>query len=250
MAKPLKLGATNLADLLPWQAGHRREFLRNFLLQIYFTFIQSILMLTFLGIMSGIAIALQANFGLALLGNNNQLGKVLVFIVFREIAPLVSSMLIIARSGTAMAAEMATIKFQQEVEALHIMGINVFHYLLAPRILGGIVSLTCMGILFLGCALVGGFIGANVNANFPLSQYLTSIANAIRPADFLFFGLKTTIIGGVCAHTACQRGLSLKSAPFEVPIVTNRAVVDSLTFAMAIHFGLSIVYYLVYGIDL
>ncbi len=245
-----KFDASVIANFIPWQAGHRREFLRNFLLQIYFTFVQSALMLTFLGIMSGIAIALQANFGLALLGNNNQLGKVLVFIVFREIAPLVSSMLIIARSGTAMAAEMATIKFQQEVEALHIMGINVYHYLLAPRIWGMIVSLTCMAIHFLGCALVGGWIGANYQSNFPLSQYVTSIANAIRPADFLFFGLKTMIIGGVCAHTACSRGLSLRAAPFEVPIVTNRAVVDSLTYAMGIHFGLSVLYYLAYGIDL
>lgn len=246
----LKITTRRLVSVIPWQAGHRREFLRNFLLQIYFTFVQSALMLTFLGLVSGIAIALQANFGLALLGNNNQLGKVLVFIVFREIAPLVSSMLIIARSGTAMAAEMATIKFQQEVEALNIMGISVYHYLLAPRITGAIVSLSCMAVLFLACALVGGWIGANYNANFPLSQYLTSIANAIRPADFLFFGLKTTIIGGVCAWTACNRGLSLRAAPFEVPIVTNRAVVDSLTFAMAIHFSLSILYYLLFGIDL
>lgn len=247
MALIARLG---LANYFPWERGHRREFFRNLLLQIYFTFVQSIMMIAVLGIGSGVAIALQANFGLALLGNNNQLGKVLVFIVFREVTPLVSAMLIIARSGTAIAAEMATIKFQQEIEALNIMGINVYHYILAPRILAAMVSLTCMSITFLGFALLGGWIGANISSYFPLSQYLTSVAQAIRPADFLFFILKTVIIGGVIANTCLQRGLSLKAAPFEVPIVTNRAVVDSLTFAMGIHFTLSIIYYVLYGIDL
>lgn len=247
------MGRSTLALLnnyLPWGRGHRREFFKNFLMQIYFTFVQSAMMLAFLGLASGIAIALQANFGLSLLGNNNQLGKVLVFIIVREIAPLASSVLIIARSGTAMAAEMATIKFQQEVEALNLMGINVYHYILAPRIMSAMVSLLCMATTYLILAMLGGWIGANINGYFPLSQYITSVAQAIRPADFMFFVLKTVIVGGVIAQTCCQRGLSLKAAPFEVPIVTNRAVVDSLTLAMAIHFTLSIIYYIAYGIDL
>ncbi len=239
-----------LSLYFPWESGHRREFFRNFLLQTYFTFVQSIMMVSFLGLFSGITIAFQMNFGLALLGNNNQLGKILVFIVFREFTPLATSLILIARSVTAIASEMATIKVQQEIEALEVMGVNVFHYLLAPRIAAGAVSLFCMAMTFWIFALGGGWIGANYNDYFPLNQYFTSIAQAIRPADFPFFIVKTSVIGAIVTHIACKRGLSLQAAPFEVPIVTNRAVVDSLTIAMGIQFVISASYYVLFGVDL
>lgn len=236
---------------LPWEGGHRREFVRNFLLQVYFTFNQAALMVAFLGLASGVAIAFQANLGLALLGGTgDQLGKLLVFIIFRELTPLAASLLLIARSGTAIAAEMATIKVQQEIEALNVMGISVYHYLLAPRIAAGMVSLFCMAATFWAFAMGGGYIGANFDTDFPATQYLTSIAQSLRPADFLLFPIKTMVVGAVVTQIACARGLSLQNAPFEVPIVTNRAVVDSLTAALGIHVTLSAGYYLLFGVDL
>lgn len=241
---------SHLLSYLPWRAGHRREFVRNFLLQVYFTFVQSWPMVMILGVGSGLAIAFQANMGLAFLGSDNQLGKLLVFIVFRELTPLAASLLLIARSVTAMAAELATIKVQQEVEALQVMGISVYHYLLAPRVAGGVVSLFCMAVAFWACALVGGYLGANFGADYPVDHYLTSIARSLKPADFLVFALKTFIVGGVVTRIACARGLSLVNAPFEVPIVTNRAVVDSLTAALAIHLSLSVAYYVMFGVHL
>jgi len=239
-----------LAIFLPWEGGHRREFTRNFLLQIYYTFVQSIPMLAVLGLFSGVAISFQANFGLAFLGSYSQLGKLLVLLIFREFTPLVASLILIARSVTAIAAELATNKVQQEVEALQVMGISVYHYLLAPRIAAGAVSLFCMAMTFWGFALCGGWIGANYSGFFPVNQYLISISQAIRPPDFPFFLVRTSMLGGLVSYIGCRRGLSLVSAPFEVPIVTNRAVVDSLTLAIAVHAASSVAYYLIFGVDL
>ncbi len=226
------------------------EFLHNFLHQVYYTFIQSFMMVTFLGMFCGVAIAFQTKLGLALVGSNDQLGKILVLIVFREVTPLVTSLILIARSVTAIASDMATSKVQQEVEALKIMGIDVYHFLLAPRIASGAVSLFCMATTFWAFALWGGWIGANYDDYFPLNQYLTSISQSIRPVDFPLFIVKTSLIGAIVTFVACRRGLSLVKAPFEVPIVTNRAVVDSLTIAMAVQVVISVSYYLIFGFDL
>jgi phospholipid/cholesterol/gamma-HCH transport system permease protein len=245
---PSALG--RLTSYLPWKGGHRREFVRNFLLQVYFTFVQSWTMVSFLGLGSGVAIAFQANMGLVFLGTDNQLGKLLVFIIFRELCPLAASLLLITRSATAMAAELATIKVQQEIEALQIMGISVYHYLLAPRIAGGMVSLFCMAVTFWAFALIGGYVGANLSGDYPMDHYLTSISRSLRPADIVLFLLKTVLVGAVVSRIACSRGLSLVNAPFEVPIVTNRAVVDALTTALAIHVSLSGAFYLIYGVSL
>lgn len=239
-----------LATIFPWQSGHRRQFTRNFLLQVYFTFVQSLTMVSVIGLGAGVAVAFQSQFGLALLGTNNQIGKVLVFIVFREIVPIMAAMLLIARSVTSVAAELGTCKFQQEIEALNIMGISLYHYLLAPRIVAGMVSLFCMAASMWGFALLGGWIGANFGDYFPATQYMTSVANALRGSDLLFFVIKTFAVGGLVMWIGCQRGLSLQAAPFEIPIVTNRAVVDALTVALSMHLMLSALYYIVYGIDL
>lgn len=239
-----------IADVLPWQHGHRRQFVHNFLLQIYFTFVQSLTMVSVIGLAAGVAVSFQTQFGLALLGNNDQIGKVVVFILFRELVPIMAALLLIARSVTSVAAEMATSKFQQETEALNIMGISIYHYLLAPRIASGMVSLFCMATTMWGFALLGGWIGANFGDYFPVTQYLTSVSNALRPADFLFFPIKTFAVGGVVLWIGCQRGLSLQAAPYEIPIVTNRAVVDALTVALGVHMMLSTSYYILFGLDL
>lgn len=241
---------SRIGEVLPWQRGHRGQFTRNFLMQIYFTFVQSLIMVAVLGLVTGLALAFQTQFGLALLGSHLQLGKIFVFLIFRELTPLVAGMLLIARSVTAVAAEIATAKFQQETEALNVMGISLYHYLFAPRIVGGMMSLFCMAATFWAFALLGGYIGANLDSYHPPDQFLTSIANGLRPGDFLFFLLKTMLVGGVVSHIGIKRGLSLVAAPFEIPIVTNKAVVDALTVALGMHFALTFAYYVIYGLDL
>jgi len=232
---------------LPWEAGHRGEFAQNFLLQVYFTFVQSAAMVALLGLSSGVAIAFQANLGLSLVGTHEQLGHLLVAFIFREIAPFAARLILIARSITAIAADLATIKVQQEVEALEMMGISVYHYLIAPRLAACTVSLFCMAALFWGTALFGGWIGANIGAPYPFGPYLTSVAQAIRPIDLPFFVLKSAAIGFLIARIACARGLSLHNAPFEVPIVTNRAVVDALTATIGVQLALSAAQYMLLG---
>ena len=173
-----------------------------------------------------------------------------MFVLFRELTPIACSIILIARSATAMAAELATIKVQQEIEALHVMGISVYHYLLAPRIVASMISLFCMAVIFWMFSIAGGWLGVNYDGHMPIDQFLNSIALSIRPGDLLFFALKALTLGGAVAYIACSRGLSLKNAPFEVPIVTNKAVVDALTAAISINLAFSVLFYLVHGITL
>jgi phospholipid/cholesterol/gamma-HCH transport system permease protein len=236
--------------LLPWESGHRREFFRNFLLQVYFTFVQAAPMIAFTGFFAGGVFAFQSNAGLALVGTAGQLGKVLVFVVFRELSPLTASVIMVARSVTAIAAEMATIKVQKETEALTIMGISIGHYLVYPRVVGGIVSGAAMAAWFWVAALFGGWLGANYAQPYPLDAYLNAIAEAMRVADFPVFLLKTAMIGGVVTNIAVKRGLSADGAPYEVPIVTNRAVVEALTSALLLHALVAGAFYLIFGVDL
>ena len=243
----------NIIDIksyFPKDSGKRKEFLHVFLMQCYFTFFQAIPIMALLGTFAGIAVSFQAKMGLALLGGHENLGKILVVVLFREMAPLIGSIVIITRSVTAVASELATMKVNSEIESLDYMGININQYLLGPRILAGTFSILAMSICFLIFSIIGSWVGANWSSYYPFGQFLSSVAMSIRPSDFLFFIFKTTLIGTIVFKVACDRGLSLRSASFEVPIVTNRAVVDSLFLAISMQGIISLFFYLIVGVNI
>ena len=238
-----------LRGYIPLESGHRREFSAVFLKQVFYTYNQSIAILCILGVISGIAVAFQAHAGLSLLGSTEQFGSLLALLLVRELTPVVASLLFVTRSVTAIASDLATKKVIHEVEALELMGINILHYLIAPRILAGVVSLFCMSVTF-GCfAIIGSYIGSNWYSYIPPNRFADAFSHSLYMSDFVFFTLKSTIPGALAARLGCKSGLSLQKASFEVPIVTNKAVVDALTLVIVLHMGLSAIFYMIHGFN-
>lgn len=236
--------------LIPWKEGHQKQFLKVFLIQFYFTFIEAIPILALIGLLSGVAFAFQTQLGLSILGGKENLGKFLVYIMFRELVPFLTSMLIITRSVTAVASELATMKAQKEIKSLTSMGINIFEYLIAPRLIAGSVAFFAMSISLLLFSILGSWIGSNWSGYYPFSILLNSIANTLTPIDFLFFLLKTLPTGAIVFFVGAREGLSLKKASFEVPIVTHKAVVEALLTAILFQLTLSLVFYAFTGFKL
>jgi len=254
MSKTSQIGKYSLLEILknviPKDRSHRREFYHIFLQQVYFTFVQALPLLGILGITIGLGVAFQAKAGLSLLGKNDKIGQFLVIVLFREVAPLVSTMVLIARSVTAVTSEIATMKVQQEIQALHILGINIIEYIFAPRILSGMISLFCMATAFCSFALLGSWLGVNLDGHMSVGQLFDSISLIIRPADLIFFLTKSSVIGFMVLYIGCKKGLALKKAAFEVPIVTNLATVRALFVALTMQAVISGMFYLIYGIEL
>ena len=101
----------------------------------------------------------------------------------RELGPIITAMVVITRSGSAMAAEMATNRVTGQVEALEGMGVNIFHYLVVPRLFGCMISLFCMIFYFDVIALVGGFLVASIQLTMPFSLYLDYIYQSRSSLD-------------------------------------------------------------------
>lgn len=236
--------------LIPWKKGHLEQFIKVFLSQTYFTFVQALPLLAIIGTLTGIAFAFQAQMGLTFLGGRENLGKFLVFILIREAVPFLTAMLLITRSVTAVASELATMKVQNEIGALETIGIDVEKYLLHPRIAAGSVSFFCMSVTLVSFALLGCWLGSNWSSYYPISEMLDKIALALTPTDFIFFILKTLPNGFLVFYIGAKKGLSLKKASFEVPIVTNQAVVDSLLVALGFQLILSGIFYAIIGVEL
>ncbi|MEK6625960.1 MAG: ABC transporter permease [Bdellovibrionota bacterium] len=239
-----------ILEYIPHDRGQRHEFLRVFLRQTYYTFNQAIPLMAILGVFAGLSVALQARLGLSFVGGNDSLGQIVVVVLIRELAPLMSSLVLIARSATAVASELATMKVQQEIDALLAMRINIKQYLLGPRLLAATISIFCMAVCFVMAGIVGAWFGCNFWNYYPLFQFLNSISLSLAPADIFFFIAKTCVIGQAIFMVAIKSGMSLKKAPFEVPIVTNQAVVDALFVAIGIQIFISGIFYLWIGLKI
>lgn len=211
--------------------------------QVYFTGLEALPFLSLLGLLLGSTVLVQALPQLQGVGAGGLIGKILVIAVVRELGPIITAMVVLTRSGTAMAAEMATNRVTGQVEALEAMGVDVFHYLIAPRVLGSMVAMFCMIVYFDTVALVGGFLVASVQLTMPIPVYLEQIGDSLQPLDLYISLSKGILFGLVASLFTCYHGLRARRAPFEVPMVARSGVIQAMFFVFVSSAVISTVFY-------
>ncbi len=218
--------------------------------QIYFTGFQALPLISVLALASGAIVILQSSVNLSLLGGGALLGDLMVAIIVRELAPLLTALIVIARSGTAVASEIGSMRVNREVEALEAMGIHPLSYIVFPRLVGGVVSVVCLSVYFVFVASIGGFFITSPLHNLTFSFYGDSLARAFSSADVGLFFLKNTFGGLIIFMIACFQGFLVKQSPHEVPQVTTKAVVNSVIYVVLFNMTATILFYLSRLMDL
>jgi phospholipid/cholesterol/gamma-HCH transport system permease protein len=212
--------------------------------QIYFTGWQAMPLITVLALATGGIVILQSTAQLSFLGNASMFGNLLVVIIVREVGPLVTALIVIARSGTAVASEIGNMRVGREIEALESMGINPLSYIVFPRIVGGVISVLCLAFYFNIIALLGGFLVTRALNDMTFGFFTESLANAISVEDVGLFLLKNTFSGMIIFVVSCYQGLLVKQSSHEVPQVTTKAVVNSIIYVTTFNMVVSILFYL------
>jgi phospholipid/cholesterol/gamma-HCH transport system permease protein len=212
--------------------------------QIYFTGWQAMPLITVLALASGGVVILQSQANLSILGSTAMIGNLLVVIITRELGPLITALIVIARSGTAVASEVGNMRANREIEALESIGINPLSFIVFPRILGGIISVVCLAFYFNVIALIGGFIITKLIQDMPFNFYIDSLSRAFAIEDIYIFLLKNTFSGMIIFVVSCFQGLSVKRSPHEVPQVTTVAVVNSIIYVTIFNMTVTALFYL------
>ncbi len=212
--------------------------------QIYFTGFQAMALISVLALTTGSVLILQGMGNLSLLGGSQMIGSFLVVVLVREAAPLLTALVVIARSGTAVASEVGNMRANREIEALESMGINPLSFIVFPRILGGVVSVMCLAFYFTAIALVGGFFATKGFHNLPFSFYADSLLNSLAKEDVIIFVLKNGFSGMIIFVICCYQGLSVKKSPHEVPQVTTDAVVKCVIYVTIFNLVVTALFYL------
>ena len=220
-----------------------KEFSLFVLRQVYYTFNQALFPLCILAILIAVTVSVQAGLGLSVIGASSRIGELWVWMVFRVFGPLLSALLIIARSCTAVTTETAVMKYDKEIEALELMGIPAVDFVFAPRIIAGAISGFCMAFSFVVIAFFWTWLAKNWFASMTLEYLFESVSRAITLDDIIHFVLKTTMVGAGIFWMSCKIGLSLKKASNEIPGLAMHAVIDCSFWTFIIH-GLFIILYI------
>jgi len=175
---------------------------------------------------------------------NNFLGSIMVLVVVRELGPLLTAFLVLARVGTANVVELGTSRAMGEVEALEALGIDPVHYFVVPRVIGMAVGIFSLTIYLILGTLGSGYLWAFVQ-DVPIQpgDYFNQLAGALSYLDFVLLALKTVAFGFIIAIVTCYHGLAQPLQLDQISRATVRAVGQSVIACVALD-ALFIVAYL------
>jgi len=197
-------------------------------LQVRFTGLQALVLVSGTALLLGAVTLIQAFSQLSGLGAENYIGVLMVLIILRELGPLLTAILVIGRSATAIAAELGAMQLNGEVDALAIHGVNPYQYLLLPRWLGVLVSVFALVVFFDGAALAWGFLVAKLKYGVTFGFFMDSVRQTLSNRDFAATLLKVFLFSGAITFHACHFGLGIRRSQTEIPQAVTRTVVTAL----------------------
>jgi phospholipid/cholesterol/gamma-HCH transport system permease protein len=202
--------------------------LRVVRMQVRFTALDALPLTMITALLLGGITLIQVFGQLSTYGAEAYLSQLLAKLVIRELGPLLVSVIVIGRSGTAIAAEMASMRLSGEVDTLVATGMNPIQYLLVPRMLGGIISVFTLIIFFDATALLGGFLLAWSRLPLSLASFLNGLGGVIGVRELGITLLKAVVFGGAIPLLCASCGLRVKRSSTEIPQAVTKAAVASL----------------------
>jgi phospholipid/cholesterol/gamma-HCH transport system permease protein len=220
--------AVLLAMLRPstWRAPVREVLVR----QVYFTGVQALGSVAWVAILVGLGVVLQTRLWLMEFGQSTLLGPVLVVVVVRELAPLLVNLIVIVRSGSAIATELGSMSLHGEVEALDIQGIDPLQYLVVPRTAGAVISVMCLTVFFDLLAFATGYAASalmELNPPHPF-QFVHQVLEPLGSADIFAPIVKSIVLPLLVAVICAQAGLDAVRSPIAVPQAATSALSRSV----------------------
>jgi phospholipid/cholesterol/gamma-HCH transport system permease protein len=210
--------------------------------QTRFTGIDALPLIVFIALLLGATVIIQATKNFPKFGIEDFIGNLLVLIIAREMGPLATAMIVISRSGSAIAAEIATQMQNKEILSLELMGIDTKLFIVLPRIIASIVAIFSLIVIFDLVAFFGGYLISLTTVFIPLDIFFVSLMDSLSFPDLIITVLKSVIYGILIPLICCYYGFMPRSE-FEIPIYVSRAVVRTIVILFVINAFISVLFY-------
>ncbi|MEX0821081.1 MAG: ABC transporter permease [Rhodothermales bacterium] len=213
----------------------RRPFeVREFINQLDEVGTKSFPLTAVTGMAIGIVLAMQSRGTLARFGAEAVLPNMLALSVFKEIGPVITSLILAGRLGAGIGAEIGSMRVTEQIDALEVAALKPYHYLVVTRVLACIVMFPLLTISTDVIAMVGGYLESLAATNMDYRVFINVAFSSLRFSDILVDTMKTSIFGFLVGIVSCYMGYSVRGGTRDVGrAAMHSVVVSSLLILLA-----------------
>jgi phospholipid/cholesterol/gamma-HCH transport system permease protein len=206
----------------------RRPFrFRHFVKQFDFVGVQSLGIIVLAGSFTGAVIALQSSYALRLFQANTMVGPMVLLALTREMGPVLAGLLVTGRVGSAMAAELGTMRVTEQIDALETLAVNPIQYLVVPRVVAAVLLVPGLSAVFSFVGGIGAYVVSTRLLDVPPAVFLNETLYYVDLDDFYIGLLKSAYFGLMIGLIACYKGLNVTGGAEGVGRATTESVVVS-----------------------
>jgi phospholipid/cholesterol/gamma-HCH transport system permease protein len=206
----------------------RRPFrVAQMLAAMDFIGVQSIFIVGLTGTFSGMVVALQTTYALRAFSAEGRVGGIVAVSLTREVAPVFAAIMVTARAGSAMAAELGNMRVTEQIDAIATMGVSPVQYLLSPRLFASVVMVPVLCAVYTCVGMCGAYLVAVIWLGGDGGIFLQSVRDFATPKDLMMGILKAAVFGFIVSSISCRHGFFAAGGARGVGLATTRAVVES-----------------------
>jgi len=206
--------------------------------------VEAIPIVALIAALMGVILALNAAGQLRAYGAEKYTANLVGIALTRELAPVITAILVAGRSGSSIAAEIATMQVSEEIDALRVMGINPRAFLLVPKLLALTVGMPVLVILSSLVGIGGGFVVAVQGLGLPFSVYWDQTVAALHARDLVLGAIKSLVFGALIGLTGCTLGMRVRGGATGVGRATTSAVVVAYVLVIVSNAFFTVLFFL------
>ncbi|MEC9492312.1 MlaE family ABC transporter permease [Flexistipes sp.] len=227
-----------LIDAFKWMFIPPFRF-RQLLKQVEFIGVNSLSVIVLTGTFTGMVFAFQSYIGFHKFGAEYMVGTIVGLGMARELGPVLSAIMVAARAGSAITAEIGTMRVSEQIDALNSLAVEPVQYLIVPRILAGLIVMPLLNIIAVFCGTIGGyFVGVNI-LGINKTLYLENMYKYVGAEDLYNGIIKAVVFGLLLTLVGCYKGFYTHGGAQGVGRATTESVVLSCVLILVFDYILT-----------
>ena len=212
--------------------------------QVYFIGMKSVFVICLTGAFTGMVLGIQGYYTLVKFGSEGLLGAAIALSLIREMGPVLTAIMVVARAGSSMAAELGIMRISEQIDALETMDIDPIRFLISPRIAAALISFPLLTAIFDVVGILGGFLTGSGLLGINTGTYFSRVESSVLMADVSGGFIKSIAFAVVVSIICCYQGFytHLREGGFGakgVSLATTTAVVFSCVMILVVDYVLT-----------
>jgi len=217
--------------------------LRLIFKQMEFVGVKSIFVVILTGTFTGMVMALQGYHGFRMFSAESLVGSTVALGMTRELGPVLTSLMVTARAGSAMAAELGTMRVTEQIDALYVMASNPVKHLIVPRVIAGVIMVPLLTIVSDFVGIIGGYFVGVIILDINAGAFVKNITRYVELDDIYNGLIKAAVFGLILSLVGCYKGFNTTGGAEGVGRATTEAVVlASITILVSDYFLTAIMF--------